>query len=50
MKKKKYEKPMMVVYVMETASTLLATSDIEQTLPNGYCIEWEEEEDGLWGE
>lgn len=50
MKKKKYEKPMTAVYVMETASTLLATSEIEQTRPNGYIIEWEEEEGGLWGE
>lgn len=50
MKKKKYEKPMTAVYVMETASTLLATSDIEQTLPKGYSTDWEEEVGDLWGE
>ena len=48
MKKRTYVKPEITVYLMHTAPTLLAGSDINQSMPNGYS-DWNEESD-LWGE
>ena len=48
MKKRTYVKPEITVYLMPTAPTLLAGSDINQSMPNGYS-DWNEESD-LWGE
>ena len=48
MKKRTYVKPKITVYLMHTAPTLLAGSDINQSMPGGYydC----NEESDLWGE
>ena len=48
MKKRTYVKPEITVYLMHTAPTLLAGSDINQSMPNVYS-DWNEESD-LWGE
>ena len=48
MKTRTYVKPEITVYLMHTAPTLLAGSDINQSMPNGYS-DWNEESD-LWGE
>ncbi len=48
MKKRTYTKPVITVYILNTAPRLLAGSDINQSTPDGYS-NWDEEGD-LWGE
>lgn len=48
MKKRTYTKPEITVYLMHTAPTLLAGSDINQSTPDGYS-NWDED-GALWGE
>ena len=48
MKKRTYVKPKITVYLMHSAPTLLAGSDINQSTPDGYS-NWDED-GALWGE
>ena len=48
MKKRTYTKPVITVYILNTAPRLLAGSDINQSTPDGFS-NWDEEGD-LWGE
>ena len=48
MKKRTYTKPVITVYILNTAPRLLAGSDINQSTPDGYSNR--DEEGDLWGE